>query len=284
MADRYPAPGTSPELYRPFRADRFQTVARFVEARLGIRMPKGKQGFLEMRLLKRMRALGLSDYNDYAQFVFSEAGTTEIGELINAVTTNTTNFFREDNQFGHLVNDVLPEIAPDGPTYRFWSAASSTGEEPYSLAMVLDQYAQCHAGFDFTILATDISNKVLAFAENAVYCAEQIECIPDVYRHQYLLRAKDGSDRFRVKPELRARVHFRRLNLMDSEYPFHRKFAAVFCRNVLIYFDRATQITVLERICATLAPGGALFLGHAESISGMSLPVRQVAPSSYRRI
>ena len=165
---------------------------------------------------------------------------------------------------------------------KFWSAGCSTGEEPYTLAMVLAEHALAQPQFRFSILATDISTKVLHLAEQAVYLHDKIQPVPIPMRKKYLLSSKDRK-LVRICPELRSRVSFFRLNFMDSDYALKDKMDVIFCRNVIIYFDRSTQQAILERLCRHLLPGGYLFMGHSETLNGMNLPLQPVAATIYRK-
>jgi chemotaxis protein methyltransferase CheR len=166
-----------------------------------------------------------------------------------------------------------------------WSAGCSSGEEPYTLAMVLSEYAQTHSGFHFNILATDISTIVLEKARMGVYTSEVVEPVPVMLRTKYFMRSRDpGSNQLRVVPELRRMIEFRQLNFMNAEFNIHEKMDAIFCRNVIIYFDRPTQERLLRKLTNHLVPRGYLFVGHAESLHDMDLPLEPVAPALYRRV
>jgi chemotaxis protein methyltransferase CheR len=265
----------------------FRRLARFIEAELGIRMPEAKRIMLESRLAKRLRELGFEGFSPYIDYVFSEGGRG--GELINmidAVTTNKTDFFREAEHFEYLYDRILPEISSTGPGQRrFWSAGCSTGEEPYTLAMVLEEYRSREPSFSYSIFASDLSTKVLSRAEEAVYSGEQAAPIPLAYKKKYLLRSRDRSkDIVRIRPELRARVQFARINFMDPSYAAEGPFEVIFCRNVIIYFERSVQAEILRKLLLHLRPGGWLILGHSETIAGMALPIKSVAPTIHRKV
>lgn len=267
----------------------FERIAQFVTSELGIKMPTSKVAMIQSRLLRRVRGLGLRSIDEYCDRLFSSVdGDTERVHLINAITTNKTDFFREPAHFRFLTETALPEIerAAGGlpAPVAVWSAACSSGEEPYTLAMVLSEYAGARPGFDFQILATDISTKVLDAAKDGIYTKLQIEPVPRELRHKYLLRAKDRRQTLvRMVPSLRRRVSFGRLNFMDTEYGVAGMFDVIFCRNVLIYFDHPTQEAVLGRLCRKLKPGGYLFVSHSESISGFDLPLDTLGNSCFRK-
>jgi len=268
----------------------FRRLAAFIEDYSGIRMPPTKLTMLEGRLRHRMRDIGAASLADYCRDLFQEDGLqSEAVHLIDAVTTNKTDFFREPEHFSILVEQALPALVADRPAgpqaqVKLWSAACSTGAEPYTMAMVLAAWRQHHASQRFAILATDLSTEVLRTARRAIYPEAMVSVVPPELRHRYLLRSRDRSRRLvRIVPELRGLVSFARLNLMDAEYCVDRDFDVIFCRNVLIYFDKPTQHAVLQRLCRHLRPGGYLFLGHSESLAGMALPLHPVANTVLRR-
>ena len=269
----------------------FERFSRLVYEQCGIRLPAHKQSMLEARLRKRLRALGLASFEEYAELIFSgREPEGELVKLIDVVTTNKTDFFREPAHFDFLVRTALPVlIESDGigltRPLRIWSAGCSTGKEPYTLAMVLSEFREIHPDFRFEILGTDISTDVLDKAARGIYGEEKAEPIPPAMRRKYLLRARDPERRqVRVVPELRSLVSFRRLNFMDADYGMREPFDIIFCRNVLIYFDRPTQERLLARFAGYLESGRFLFLGHSETLLGLNLPLRQMAPSVYRKL
>jgi chemotaxis protein methyltransferase CheR len=279
---------------RPAGIDRlrqtdFRRLATLIQDYSGIRMPPGKITMLEGRLRHRVRDTGAASLTDYCEMLFERGGTgEEVVHLIDAVTTNKTDFFREPDHFRILIDQVLPTLlagrhAGDQQRVKLWSAASSIGAEAYTLAMVVDDWRERHRGLRGSILGTDLSTDVLTVARRAIYPEAMIEPIPLDLRRRYLLRSRDRARHLvRIVPELRAWTRFGHLNLMDAEYPVDRDFDVIFCRNVLIYFDKPTQEAVLRRLCRHLRPGGYLFLGHSESIAGLELPVRMVGNTVFR--
>lgn len=264
----------------------FDRFSEFIKAELGIKMPASKKTLLEARLQKRLRELCMTSHEEYCDYLFSPQGMEEeLVNLVDVVTTNTTDFFREPKHFELLMGVVLPKLAMRGPRkVNVWSAGCSSGEEPYTLSMVLSEFARQASGFTFNILATDISTQVLRMAVRAVYPETKIGPIPSEYRKRYLLRSKDRTRRLvRIGPEARSHVRFRRLNFME-EFSFDDKLDIIFCRNVVIYFDRQTQEKLFSRFCSKLVTGGYLFIGHSESLAGMNLPLEPVAPTVYRKI
>jgi chemotaxis protein methyltransferase CheR len=264
----------------------FRRLAALIQSYSGIKMPPTKRTMLEGRLRRRMRATGVASLNAYCAFLFEEEGLDgEMVHLIDAVTTNKTEFFREPAHFEFLRDKGLPGLARTRKEIKAWSAACSTGAEPYTLAMVIEEHLrETRSRLDYSILCTDLCTEVLKEAVAGVYPAAMIEPVDPELRGRYLMRPRDAARRVvRVAPELRSRLYFGRLNLMDEAYPVEADMDLVFCRNILIYFDKATQSKVLERLCSHLRPGGYLFLGHSESILGINLPVTQVAATVFQR-
>ena len=266
----------------------FERLCTYITKTVGIKMPPSKVSMIQSRLLRRVRELGLGSLEDYCQHLFeSPEDGDERMLFINAITTNKTDFYREPQHFRLLVS-LLPELnrrRHGRGRLLVWSAACSSGEEPYTLAMVLANYGLSHPHFDFHILATDISTRVLATARHAVYARQLATPLPAELRRRYLLQARtDGGATVRVAPDLRRTISFHQLNLMDAHYPVHDMFDVVFCRNVLIYFDRPTQEAVIGRLCRNLKVGGYLFISHSETLSGLDLPLEAIGSSCYRRI
>jgi chemotaxis protein methyltransferase CheR len=266
----------------------FARFAQFITRELGIKMPESKASLVQSRLLRRVRELRMESVEQYREYFFAEAHADEREHFINAITTNKTDFFREPQHFAYLTGVVLPGARAEwtrGKRFTVWSAGCSSGEEPYTLAMVLAEYASREPGFDFTVLGTDVSTRVLELARGAIYPESQTLPIPPEIRKKYLLRSRNQTERLaRIVPDLRKKVVLHALNLMDANYGIRETFDAVFFRNVMIYFDRSTQETVINRICRNLAPGGYLFAGHSESLAGLNIPVRPVQTSIYRKV
>ncbi|MGE4536764.1 MAG: protein-glutamate O-methyltransferase CheR [Desulfovibrio sp.] len=266
----------------------FKKLSEFIHTEVGIKLPPSKKVMVEARLQKRLRTLGMARYHDYYDFLFSPRGLDEeLVHLIDVITTNTTEFFREPRHFEILTQDVLPAWrAAHGPSrpFRLWSAGCSTGEEPYTLSIVLSEFAMRTPGFRYAIMATDISTRVLAMAKNGVYPEERLAKMSLDFKRRYFLRSKDRSKKLvRLMPELRRVIDFRRLNFMQP-FSFPEPLDTIFCRNVMIYFDRTTQEQLLQKFCTQLRRDGFLFIGHSESLTGMELPLRQHAPTVYKKI
>jgi chemotaxis protein methyltransferase CheR len=265
----------------------FDKLRALIYNESGINLGVDKKTMVEIRLKRRLRSLGVASLGEYCARVFSKHGIEdELVHLIDVITTNKTDFFREAGHFDYLTGSALPDlVARKGPGRQLiWSAGCSTGEEPYTLAMVLSEYAQSCAGFRFNVLASDICTAVLAKAAEGIYKADVLTPVPQHLRRKYFMRSRDPeSDRLRVVPELRALVEFRRINFMDADFGIAEAPDIIFCRNVIIYFDRPTQVRLLQKLVRQLAPGGYFFAGHSESFQGMDLSLVGVAPAVYKK-
>lgn len=266
----------------------FNRLATFINGYSGIRMPPTKRVMVEGRLRKRLRSHGFQDFEAYCRYLFDNGGLEdEAPYIIDAVTTNKTEFFREREHFHFLVDRALPSLTTGRnlPTLKLWSAACSIGAEPYSLAMIMADYVRGRGDLRYSILATDLCMEVLQKAVAAIYPEDVAGPIPIEMRRRYLLRRRDGAaSQVRIAPEIRRTVRFARLNLMDEAYSVEGLYDVIFCRNVLIYFDRADQEAVLRRLAARLVPGGYLFLGHSETITNMSLPLQPAGPTVFTKV
>lgn len=264
----------------------FNRISAFVHGRTGIWVQPSKKTHLEGRLRRRLRALGFSTLNQYCRWLFDEGGMTEEeSELFDAVTTNKTDFFREPHHFQFLTTTALPTLLAKGRRLpvRIWSAGCSNGAEPYTVAMVCEEFALANPGFEYQIIASDICTRMLGEAARAIYPHAAIEPIPMELRHRYLLRDKE-RDEVRIIPQLRRKIRFVHHNLMEIPYPPHQPVDLLFCRNLLIYFDKITQADVLSRLCHSVRFGGYLILGHSESVTGLELPLHPVAPTTFLRL
>ncbi len=282
-----------PELNKIFSAqmtnDDFKRLSEFVFEQSGIKMPPVKKVMLQSRLQKRLRQLKIVSFKEYADYVFSPEGQkNEIIHMLDVVSTNKTDFFREPVHFDFLNEQVLNEFLSEyrsNYNLKVWSAGCSSGEEPYTIAITLNEFKNKNPKFDYSILGTDISSQILQNAAMAVYKEERIANIPLELKKKYFLRSKDKTARtVRVQKVLRDKVKYQRLNFMDNTYKLPDMFDVIFCRNVLIYFNRETQEQVISRLCTKLKTGGYLFIGHSESILGMTLPLEQIKPTIFRRI
>jgi chemotaxis protein methyltransferase CheR len=264
-------------------------LRRLIYETAGITLSAEKKLMLEGRLKRRMSRLNLKSCSDYCKYLFASSvpDPEEMRHLLDAVTTNKTDFFRERAHFDYLTANALPNLMARNRENRellIWSAGCSSGEEPYTLAITLNEFAKSHPGFRFRVLATDISTTILEKAETGIYASEGLGPVPMALRREYFMRSRNPeSDRMRVVPELRTMVEFRRLNLME-DFAIPEPVDILFCRNVVIYFDRPTQERLFAKFCRQLAPGGYLFVGHSESLHQMDLPLAPIAPAIYRKI
>lgn len=269
----------------------FSRLATFVQENYGIRLPDAKKLMIEARLRRRLKWSGFQTFTEYLDHVFSPAGQGgELIHMVDAITTNKTDFFREPSHFDILCKEILPNLLSSkafigGSTLRIWSAACSSGEEPYTLAMVLSEFAEQTAGFRFRIYASDISTKVLKQAYRGVYREDQISGIPLHLRQKYFLRSKDRHlELVQVNECLRRMVTFQRINLMDDNFGLKERIHIIFCRNVMIYFNKDSQERLIGKFHKQMLPGGYLFIGHSESLSGMPVPFTLIAPTVYKRV
>lgn len=267
----------------------FKKLSDFIYSNYGIKLPITKKVMLESRLRPRLTTNNIDSYKEYTNWVLSgKAGEAEIINMIDLVSTNKTDFYRESAHFDFMKEVALPEFVEKHPgqTLKVWSSASSSGEEAYTIAMVISEFMEGKRKFDFSILGTDISTRILQKAATAVYPLSRVDVIPLAQKKKYLLKSKDAvNPTVRIIPELRAKAKFQRLNLMDPIYDdVPKDFDIVFCRNVLIYFDRETQEQVINKLCKHLKVGGYFFLGHSESISGIDVPLKQIKPTMFQRI
>lgn len=268
----------------------FKKIASFIERNVGIKMPIEKKLMMQSRLNSRLKALKMESFKEYIDYIFSGKNTDdhELIMLIDAMTTNLTEFFREPQHFDYLRNVVLPGYAKQGRTsVKIWSAGCSTGQEPYTLAIVLSEFIRQNSSMlrGFSVLATDVSTQVLDKASAAVYDMQAVAAIPKDIKHRYFLKSKNEiNPQVRLKQDIRNHVEFMRINFMDDDFGFRDTMQVIFCRNVLIYFDKPTQERVIKKFMNYLEPGGFLFLGHSETIFGMDLPLKTVAPTVFQRI
>ena len=279
-----------PHLSATLRDREFQLFSNFIYDNVGIKMPPAKKTMLEARLQKRLKALGIYSFEEYGDYVFSQEGrATELIHLIDVVTTNKTDLFREPAHFDFMVKTALPTILEARgdvlrDPVRIWSAGCSTGEEPYTLAMVLSEFAVGRPDFRAAITASDICTQVLQTAKTAIYPEERTDPIPLNLKKKYLLRSRDKARSLvRISPKLRSLVSFRRINFMDDNLGVAEKMDIIFCRNVVIYFDKPTQQTLMRKFHKQLKPGGYLFIGHSETLSGLDVDFTPVASTVYRK-
>jgi len=268
------------------RESEFDFIRSLVYERSRISLSPDKRELVSARLGKRLRATNLSTVGDYCRLLQSPGSEAELSNLIDAISTNHTFFFREHAHFDFLRQTILPEMRARAAKekwsrFHVWSAACSSGEEPYSIAITL---ADSLNGWSWHVEATDISHRVLEKARTGIYRDESVGRLPKATLQMHFQRGfgpQDGN--FRVKPALRERVSFHHLNLLEGEPPFREPFHVIFCRNVMIYFDRPTQEELVNKLARHLVPGGYLFVGHAESLTAIRHPLQSVRPAVYRR-
>lgn len=268
--------------------DVLQRFSSYIESNFGIKMPASKRTLLEGRLSKRIRALSLSSFDEYYDYLMGDGMDEEYIHFSDLVSTHKTDFFRERKHFDYLTGSALPVLAASSiGTSRpmtLWSAGCSSGEEPYTMAMTVNEYSRTVRPLDYTILGTDVSAHTLAKGVRGVYHGRLIDPIPPELRERYLMKGRgDKEDLVRVIPELRARIRFKVLNFMDEVYDVPGPFDVIFFRNVLIYFEKETQQRIIAKLASLLSDVGYLFIGHSESIFGIHGSLTPVAPTIYRK-
>lgn len=266
----------------------YEYLAALVYERSRIRLGFDKQSLVSGRLGQRLRTLGLNSYEDYCDLLRSAGGEDEIGELIDLISTNHTHFFREPAHFDVLQRHVLPELMGRMGVMprplRVWSAAASSGEEVYSLAIALAEFARARSACTWQIDASDISRRMLDRCRRGIYAAERVELPSADLLPRYFQRGHgEREGYYRVKPELRRTVAVHHINLFQPMYPLARGHDVIFCRNVMIYFDAPSRELLVQRLTEHLAPGGYLFVGHSESLIGLRHSLKAVWPSVYCR-
>lgn len=265
-----------------FSDDDFRFIATLAKERTGIMFPDQKKQMVYSRLTRRLRTLEMQDFGSYLAFLQSKEGASEIENLVNAMTTNVTSFFREAHHFEHVAKVVLPEVMDSGQKrLRFWSAGCSMGMEAYSLAATLAANIPNHRQWDIKILATDIDTNVLETGRAGIYPDEQLPKIPDALARQHFVH-RPHDESIEVSDVLKNMVTFKQLNLLEP-WPIKGPFDAIFCRNVVIYFDKATQRTLFARYHELLKPGGWLYIGHSESLFNVSDAFELKGRTVYRK-
>lgn len=270
----------------------FGLFRKLIHDQTGIALSDAKRQLVKSRLQKRLRLHSLKSYGEYYEMVVAEgAGGNELRELINCITTNKTDFFREPHHFRYVQEQIIPDLQAKARMgriprkLRVWHAGCSTGEEPYTLAMVLSEHLHKDAIWDARQLASDIDTNVLAHAAAGVYEEEKVLQIPENLQRKYLLRGKDkNSSLYKVRDSLKERIAFRQINLLEDPWPIRSdvQFDMIFCRNVVIYFDKDTQRKLFRRFQGVLKPGGHLFIGHSENLLGISTAYDSVGGTIYR--
>jgi chemotaxis protein methyltransferase CheR len=274
-------PALNPAREQRLRRREFDLICRTMYERFGIDL-EGKEVLVAARLGKKLRELGLSSFEQYWKRIEQDASGESLTAMVDALTTNHTSFFRETQHFDYLRATILPSLKQSGQI-RLWSAACSTGEEPYSIAFTSLEALGAEAARKVQILATDISTRVLAVAERGIYPAERFRSREPAALRSFLLKGSgDSAGHYCIRKEVRSLVSFRRLNLMEDFSPMGM-FHVIFCRNVMIYFDQKTQESLVKRLTERLEPGGHLLIGHAESLNGIRHELQYVCPATYHK-
>lgn len=264
----------------------FQRVSDVIYQHCGINLHDGKKSLVRARLTKRLRLTRFHSFSQYIDFVLSKEGKQEFISFVDSISTNLTYFFRENAHFQHLQDEAIPRLLHKkgpSPRIRAWSAGCSTGEEPYSIAITLLDCLPEPQHADLRILATDVSTRVLEIAKHGQYDHDRIVPLTPQQKHRHLVPNRiEGQRVWQVSPNLRKCISFRYLNLMDS-WPFRGPFDFIFCRNVMIYFDKSIQERLVNRFHDVLAPGGTLYIGHSESLTGINHPFRYIMPATYEK-
>jgi chemotaxis protein methyltransferase CheR len=273
----WPLMPTVPEL----KPAEFLVLREFVHSTFGLDLRDGKERLVSARLGKHIRAGGFGSFDQYLKHVRADRTGESLTQLIDSLTTNHTNFLREEEHFRFLISTLLPELR-ERRSVTIWSAASSTGEEPYSILFTLLDALQTGPSLDVRIVATDISTRVLRTARAGIYPHEKLRSVPPSWLQRYFHSVDRGSKEWQVRPEFRSRVEFRRLNLMDP-LPAATRYPVIFCRNVMIYFDKQTQSGLVQRLSHALEDGGCLLVGHSESLTGIDHQLKYVRPAVYRK-
>jgi len=261
----------------------FKQLTEYIQGNYGINLTK-KRNLIEGRLSNLIVEKGFDGFSDYLSHVFSDDSKQEITSLVNRLTTNHTYFMRETDHFDYFRDKVLPYLrdASHRNDLRVWSAGCSSGEEPYTLAMILaDCFAGAKPAWDTKVLATDISVNALETAAKGIYPAEAVQGLPAAWKMNYF--RKTGAEDVQVAEKLKKEVIFRLFNLMDPVFPFKNKFHVIFCRNVMIYFDNKTKMELVNKFYQCTEPGGYLFIGHAETITRNETAYRYIMPAVYRK-
>jgi len=271
-----------------FSGKAYRTLTELIYEHSRIRLGADKQMLLANRLRKRLRALGLESYDDYCAILQSPQGSEEIDELVDLISTNHTKFFREPDHFSFLSSRVLPLLIPrllaSRSPLRLWSAAASSGEEAYTLAIVVAEQLRAHPSLEWQIIASDISRRMLVQAQQGIYRMDVVEPVPPELLKRYFQKGIGvQAGMCRVKPGLRERLRFERINLFQGEYPVLAEQHVIFCRNVMIYFDPPSRATAVQRLTCCLSPGGYLVVGNSESLLGIRHELRPVQQGIYQR-
>ncbi len=263
----------------------YHKLAQLIYSVSGISLKESKQTLLTSRLAGVLAQSGRKTFTEYYNSLIADTSGASVAALVDRITTNHTYFMREPAHFNYFRDTVLPYLKSKvaDRDLRVWSAACSTGEEPYALAMILDEFLDTEKSrWDCQVLATDLSEKVLKDASRGVYTQERIEPLPALWKQRYLKRLPDGN--YEIADRIKKEVIYRRFNLIEPVYPFRKKFHVIFCRNVMIYFDAETRASIINKLYDMTEPGGYLFIGHSEAIDRSKSKYKYVLPAVYRRM
>jgi chemotaxis protein methyltransferase CheR len=272
-----------------FSGKAYRILVDLVYEHSRIRLGADKQTLLTNRLQKRLRVLGLKSYDDYCAVLESSEGAEEIEELVDLISTNHTRFFREPDHFSFLVNRALPALIPRlvsaRSPLRLWSAAASSGEEPYTMAIVVAEHLRAYPPLEWQITASDISRRMLAHAQQGIYRMDAVQTVhPELLKRYFQKGIGVRAGTCRIKRELRERLQFERINLFQAAYPVARKQHVIFCRNVMIYFDPPSRAIAVQRLTQHLSQGGYLVVGHSESLLGTRHGLQPIQQGIYQRL
>jgi len=272
----------------PLSAEAYRFIVDLIYRHSRIKLGSDKQALLSSRLTKRLRSIGLSSFDEYCAVLRSPQSQDEIEELLDLISTNHTRFYREPDHFDYLIAKILPPLIPTliarHSPLRVWSAASSSGEEPYTLAIVLSEFLRAFPAVDWQICASDISNRVLTAAKQGVYRMDAVEPVPPDLLKRYFQKGFGAQEgKCRVRSELRDKVRYERINLFQHEYPIPLQQHVIFCRNVMIYFDIPSREQAVKRMSHYLAPGGFLIVGHSESLMGINHGLKSIQQGIYQK-
>ncbi len=279
-----------PQVEKQIGNKEYDFIRNLVYQRSRINLGENKRELVFARVSKRLRALKLQRFSDYIELIQSPAGREELTHLIDVISTNHTYFFREQAHFDFLLNEVLPSLTEStnstfGRTFRVWSAATSSGEEPYSIAILLDEYFSRLRGWSWRIECSDISTRILARAREGLFSHERLKLIRNDWLLKYFTKQRSpNSHEYKVNNILKDKMGFTTLNLLGEAYPYRESFNVIFCRNVMIYFDRPTQQELVHRMSPLIKPGGYLMIGHSESLTGIQHSLKMVKPAIYRKV
>ncbi|MGQ8338489.1 CheR family methyltransferase [Sunxiuqinia sp. A32] len=266
----------------------FAQLAELLTNTIGIKLPPEKRIMFQSRMQSRLNELGFNSFETYASYLLKpENKMTELPAMIDLVSTNKTEFFREKEHFDLLLSTILPDLVSEQKQFiDCWSAGSSNGQEAFSLAMILEEFKLKNKLLsNYHILGTDVSSRMLKIAKNGIYPFSSSTQIPSEYLKRYVLKSKDVSNpKIKIMKSIQSKIEFRYSNLMDDNYNIQNKFQIIFIRNTLIYFNQKNQFEVLKKVVNKLVPGGFLFIGHSESLINMDLPLKVIWPSVYQKV